>query len=82
MDRSLHPMRHVRRPMVAKDRRTAKCIAPLAGVSSTGLELLMTAKEYALSMAAIFLCVWLAFPVGWLALMGWIIYRVGTGDPR
>ena len=42
----------------------------------------MTVKEYALSMVAIFLCIWLAFPVGWLVLMGWIIYRVGTGDPR
>ena len=42
----------------------------------------MTIQEYALSMAAIFLCIWLAFPVGWLALMGWIIYRVGTSDPR
>ena len=42
----------------------------------------MSIEEYALVMAGIILCIWLAFPVGWLALMGYLIYRVGTTDPK
>ena len=42
----------------------------------------MTVRQYALIMAGIVLCIWLAFPVGWLALMGYLIYRIGTTDPR
>ena len=40
----------------------------------------MSAEEFLVIMAGIVLCIWLAFPVGWLALMGWLIYRVGTSD--